>query len=240
MSEPPKEPLATPLPALDTSTARKPVKVTRSAAPSRSHGRQDLPIPQDVQKRIRTWKLASYASLGCAAGLATFMGAPLLVLGIVPVAGWAIGRTLHNRALLALPPPPEVPIQTAEGLDLLNRVNSVQHSLQSMDLNPQIHRDLTRTLDAMPDRIRSLDAAERRCVQALDTVGSASESESEHGDLKKRLAQLSAARGEIRVALDALTLEAARISTDPHLAPGLEEQLLAQARALANTADDLS
>ena len=109
-----------------------------------------------------------------------------------------------------------------------------------MDLNPQIHRDLTRTLNAMPDRIRSLDAAERRCVHALDTVGSAGENVTEQPDLEKRLAQLSTARGEIRAALDALILEAARISTDPDLAPGLEGQLLAQARALANTADDLS
>ena len=64
MADKPHEPQPTTLPPLDTSAARKPVKVTRVAETGRSTSHEDVPLPSDVIRSIRYRTVAAYTALG--------------------------------------------------------------------------------------------------------------------------------------------------------------------------------
>jgi hypothetical protein len=82
-----------------------------------------------------------------------------------------------------------------------------------------------------------LDTAEDRCRDALDQVQDASQ---EHrAPLEERVGRIEQQRLALGEALDRLVLSAARIGTDASVDSALEQTLLAQARAAADTADDL-
>jgi len=240
MADKPYEPLPTKLPALDTSAARKAVKVTQVADSARSTSRADLPLPHAAKKGLKNRTVTAYAVLGCAAGIGLVLGAPLWVLAGVPLLGWAIGRRFSKQAREVLSTATALPIQTAAGLDLMKRVRSARLAIESMNLNNQIFSDLLDSIDALPERIGALESAEAQCRTLLATLPESGDLGKEQTALLARIERFGEARAEIGEVLNTLTLQAAHVTADSQMDESLERKLVLQTQALAQTAKDLS
>ncbi|MEE2752257.1 MAG: hypothetical protein VX519_12565 [Myxococcota bacterium] len=240
MADKPHEPLPTKLPKLDTSAARKAVKVTRTADAAVSTSHVDIALPPDIKRGVRNRTLTAYAVLGCGAGLVLAIGAPLWVLAAIPVLGWTAARQFRGNARKAIESAPQNAIRSAAGLELLKRVESARLALESMSLNNQIFSDLIDSIRALPERIGSIETAETQCQALLDALPDAAETSAEKTALLDRIQRLKSARDEIGEALDDLTRQAAQVTAESGLDSALEEKLVRQTHALAQTAKDLS
>ena len=74
----------------------------------------------------------------------------------------------------------------------------------------------------------------------MDALPDSAETSAEKTALLDRIQRLKSARDEIGEALDDLTRQAAQVTADSGLDSALEEKLVRQTHALAQTAKDLS
>jgi len=229
------------LPPLDSSAARREVRVTRSAPPPESAGVVDRAAPLEATRNVRGWMLGTFVVSTVAAGTAVGAGASAAIL-VAPLGlAWAAGALARRLAQAQTDPDASQGLATAKGREILARVVETRNTLEALQLNPEIHADLLTSLDNLPPRLEALDRAEVQCNAALEQARNANATavEQERNALKDRLLQIQAQRSALGDAVDRLSLSIARIGTATSLDDALAETILAQAEAASSTADDL-